>query len=497
MFCSHCGKEVDDSFSFCPGCGSRIEPIGGTASAVPPAVDSPKPRSGAGNTVIAVVILIAALIAAYAFIAPDLSEEWDTWDDSEYTVTIVNGEHIISSSGAGIYGNEKVTVKAVVENGYAFDGWYDENGKRLSSDITYRFDAKDITLYPKGGIGVSVTLEMGLGVETVTGDGMYAPGSSQYFDVSLLTGYNFKGWYSVYEGKIVSTKASGPVPIGNGGTIVALSDKDRYEGDETLYISPKNAYSQCTWIVTDYYTGNFVASVNDVSDLYMSIAPGKYSVTVSGYVGTASKSESFTELVDGEIKNEYSWKFKGKTYGAVWTVTYSMIDSIYSKTSNRHPATKYITNYVQYQTSTMEKLADYLAKQSSGMSEVDRADFVLAFVQQVTAYELDERYNGKTEYWKYPQETLFDRRGDCEDTSILYCAIMKAMGYDVAMILFTGEQYVNNGHAGAGVALSYVADGRYYEVKGKKYYFCETTSDTMRVGDLPEDYNKGKVYVIS
>ena len=95
-----------------------------------------------------------------------------------------------------------------------------------------------------------------------------------------------------------------------------------------------------------------------------------------------------------------------------------------------------------------------------------------------------------------PEETLFDRRGDCEDTSILYCAIMKAMGYDVAMILFTGEQYVNNGHAGAGVALSYVSGGTYYEVNGKHYYFCETTGAGYEVGEKIEGYDTAYVYVV-
>ena len=147
---------------------------------------------------------------------------------------------------------------------------------------------------------------------------------------------------------------------------------------------------------------------------------------------------------------------------------------------------------------TVKLVAEKLADLSAGMSDVDRADFVLKFVHRCTEYERDFRYEHTTgvEHWKYPVETLFEGRGDCEDTSILYCALMKAMGYDVALLIYSGAQYKDNGHAAASVALDYVKDGTYYEKDGLRFYYCETTSDKMVVGEIWDDYDRGQVLVI-
>lgn len=74
------------------------------------------------------------------------------------------------------------------------------------------------------------------------------------------------------------------------------------------------------------------------------------------------------------------------------------------------------------------------------------------------------------EYWKYPLETLYDRAGDCEDTSILLAVLYKATGYAVFVLL--------PGHAVKAVVLPSDTVGYYYSVNFKNYYFCETTAET-------------------
>ena len=90
---------------------------------------------------------------------------------------------------------------------------------------------------------------------------------------------------------------------------------------------------------------------------------------------------------------------------------------------------------------------------------------------------------GEDEYWKYPVETLVDMNGDCEDTSILFCAIAKQLGYDTCMILYPG-------HMAAGVNLTGLS-GYYYTFETKHYYYCETTATGWDIGDDPgTDYDE-------
>ena len=83
---------------------------------------------------------------------------------------------------------------------------------------------------------------------------------------------------------------------------------------------------------------------------------------------------------------------------------------------------------------------------------------------------------GRDEYWKYPVETLIDKEGDCEDTSILFCAIAKQMGFDTCMILYPG-------HMAAGVNLDGLS-GYYYTFYANHYYYCETTNRDWCIGDV-------------
>ena len=123
------------------------------------------------------------------------------------------------------------------------------------------------------------------------------------------------------------------------------------------------------------------------------------------------------------------------------------------------------------------------------MSPTQRANFVLRFVQEGVPYAYDIDTKGMSEYWKYPLETLYDGKGDCEDTSILYAAIMKDMGYDVALLWYED-------HVAVGVALT-DCSGTYYDKNGHKFYYCETTSTGWSAGQIPQKYNTAKVFIVN
>jgi len=111
-------------------------------------------------------------------------------------------------------------------------------------------------------------------------------------------------------------------------------------------------------------------------------------------------------------------------------------------------------------------------------TEIEKVNFVIAFVQSLP-YTQDIVTTPWNEYPRYPIETLFDRGGDCEDTSILVMALLDRMGYDVALLILSHER-----HAAVGIAIE-GATGSYYSHGGKKYFYLETTGDGWEIGEMP------------
>ena len=119
-----------------------------------------------------------------------------------------------------------------------------------------------------------------------------------------------------------------------------------------------------------------------------------------------------------------------------------------------------------------------------GFSQIERANFVLSFVQSID-YSYDNVSAGQNEYWRYPLETLYDQTGDCEDTSILYAAIMEAMGNDAILLLLPG-------HMATGLSCP-GASGSYYSFESKSYYYCESTGPGWEIGDVPPEMRNVEV----
>lgn len=117
----------------------------------------------------------------------------------------------------------------------------------------------------------------------------------------------------------------------------------------------------------------------------------------------------------------------------------------------------------------------------------ERIEFAAAFVQEAIPYIREEG-----EYPKYPVETLVEG-GDCEDKSILLAAILRAMGYRTALLLFRG----NPGHMAVGVECP-GCWGSYYQKDGVKYFYLETSSIGWSVGEIPPEYQGegALVYVV-
>jgi len=141
---------------------------------------------------------------------------------------------------------------------------------------------------------------------------------------------------------------------------------------------------------------------------------------------------------------------------------------------------------------TIERVASYLDEVAAakGLDDYQKIDFTLAFVQSFT-YVGDNVTAALDEYPRYPVETLFDREGDCEDTSILLAAILNEMGYDVALLLF--EEF---DHIGLGVNIPPGHDvfGNSWIYEDRRYWYLDT-SGGKSIGWCPEPYDVMSAYV--
>ena len=100
------------------------------------------------------------------------------------------------------------------------------------------------------------------------------------------------------------------------------------------------------------------------------------------------------------------------------------------------------------------------------------------FVQSIP-YKLDSESKGVEDYSKYPIETLYERNGDCEDSSILLAGIVRELGYDVIYIWYL------DGHMAVGIKCDGY-DGLNFEYEGEDYYYIETTGTGWNIGEEPQ-----------
>jgi len=128
-------------------------------------------------------------------------------------------------------------------------------------------------------------------------------------------------------------------------------------------------------------------------------------------------------------------------------------------------------------------------------SEEELANALLDFVQY-KGHILSIRYYPTLEF-KYPIETLVEMGGDCDTHAFLYATLLKAAGFKV-LLLFSSD----GTHAAVAVHLetspqhSTQKSVWYFTYNGLKYYYAETTHWGWRVGDLPEDMQGAKWYLI-
>ena len=399
---------------------------------------------------VAVAVIIAAAAAVFVAIVmiPGTTD-----------ITVYTDEGISAKVSGGMMGT--TTLEADVDEDTEFGGWYDGNGRLLSRSTEYTafFDKGDVVYaFAKSYLTADLDTETDLTLlMSVSGEGTFTVGKSDY------------------DGSIPDTE----------GTVAVFA------------------------------------------------SPGMYVITyVSGDVHRCSKV-----LVDGEIDIEYEWSYNtetepvfnffrkwfktpsGQNYKLELSILYSdylHYADIYDEDermcyyTNRDDSDEDLAHdlsFVRYddvQDKYIKQIADYISSKTAGKDEQYVANVILSFVQTIP-YAYDSDAHGTGEYWQFPLETLFLSGGDCEDSSILFCAIASYMGYDTALFLF-------DDHMGAGVYLEdfkasrtdsssvepdvvgwKITVGEGEEAVQVPYYYGETTSVGWLIGEVPADeYDKFK-----
>lgn len=151
----------------------------------------------------------------------------------------------------------------------------------------------------------------------------------------------------------------------------------------------------------------------------------------------------------------------------------------------RTHAIDFYKNYIydEYNSVLVKTIADYfrVIQTQYGYSNREIVDEIIHFVQCNIQYQRDIDGVGVAEFEKYPIETLYEGRGDCEDTAILLAAIIRQLGYGSALIFY-------DNHAAVGLACAEGTPGTYYNMNGRRYYYIETTAMGWELGDMPDAY---------
>jgi predicted transglutaminase-like cysteine proteinase len=198
--------------------------------------------------------------------------------------------------------------------------------------------------------------------------------------------------------------------------------------------------------------------------------------------------------LEGEDLEEkvFEWKFGQPVETLQIVLPISQKRYRHAKQESRLP----IAEWVKYVVAESPEL-NYLSAcflniflQHPDWNPFEQTSAILAFVQHVITYAYDKDTTPKTDWPRYPIESLQEGIGDCEDSAILAAAIMNRLGFDVALLQLPG-------HCALGVAGvenmpgTYVTDSK----TEQRYFYAESTGEGWQIGVLPDNHEGQNVEV--
>lgn len=266
-----------------------------------------------------------------------------------------------------------------------------------------------------------------------------------------------------------------------GETIIILRPGDRvvYKNRQPLYLD----------VTAKNFNGRTMVPLRFVGEAMDAVVEwdgtAKTVLITSGF-GNAPAAGPAPEY----IEKKFNWEYGG--YRWSWTINILRGHYDYFRGLPR-PVTSdysvYVTNQLDdyYISALVERFEEAAGRY--GFSDYEMVDLAVSFVQSLD-YVPDDVTTGYDEYPRYPLETLVDRGGDCEDTSILLASILHEMGYGVVLLALPD-------HMAVGVKGVENLTGAYWLYEGNRYYYVETTGTGWQVGEIPAEYSGSPATVLS
>lgn len=133
-----------------------------------------------------------------------------------------------------------------------------------------------------------------------------------------------------------------------------------------------------------------------------------------------------------------------------------------------------------------------LREMVKGMDQLSAANEILHFVASATSYKNDPDYWGY-EKWNFAEESCLYPCGDCDDHAILFCNLIKnVLGIPSILVQLQVDE---GAHLAAAICLDKAIDGDCISYEGAKWYCCEPTSRSAKVGQ--KCWNKYEIEKVS
>jgi len=256
---------------------------------------------------------------------------------------------------------------------------------------------------------------------------------------------------------------------------IIMYDKDYIFQDDIVDIHSDYIRTNLK-IVIDHATNK--VNINNISEGQQGTV--WFTVTLPEYI----------EPDDTYQKINYDWPYEGKWHTISLNISTEKYSWYTQRDVNRSPQHIGPIKMVFFVTENDEVIQDLTFKlleiaDQNNYNNSETINLILSFVQKNIDYKEDIESKNAEEYWKFPIETLVEKNGDCEDSSILFQSIIKNTNYDVIMLFYVIDD--ETGHLASGVCINENIAGNIIEYKNKNYYYCETTSKGFVIGDKPDD----------
>jgi len=144
-----------------------------------------------------------------------------------------------------------------------------------------------------------------------------------------------------------------------------------------------------------------------------------------------------------------------------------------------------VKNFITTNDNILEKCVSYYGLRKATYNETAQA--CQQFICNSISYISDEEENGYIDFWQFPFETLFSRKGDCEDGGILMASLMIQAGIPNWRVKVAGGLVQESPTApqGGHAYCIYLADRENGELEWEIHDWCYYPDANVPTGKKP------------